>query len=198
MTACSNCGEELPEEIDEGTGVYCENCGHGQMVTDGSGEPEGSYWLEQIRELRSSLEEIGEWLKDATDGDADSMESLYRSEHSREEASEEIELDGFTLYAPEYEELLGLIERGIATAEEPIAMGTRNRVLIRLIEANPERYGERLREAREQREAHQERVREAFNKAARDANLTRRHQRLNEEEAVDIEIDSPEDEEDDS
>ncbi|RDZ61408.1 hypothetical protein C5B90_19245 [Haloferax sp. Atlit-12N] len=32
---CSECGAVLPEEIIEGTGVYCDECGTGQMVTDG-------------------------------------------------------------------------------------------------------------------------------------------------------------------
>lgn len=35
MSECSECGAELPEEIDEGTGVYCTECGTGQHVTDG-------------------------------------------------------------------------------------------------------------------------------------------------------------------
>lgn len=34
-TTCTECGASLPEEIDEGTGVYCSECGHGQLVTDG-------------------------------------------------------------------------------------------------------------------------------------------------------------------
>ena len=38
---CSHCGATLPEEIDEGTGVYCTECGHGQLVTDGgTADPE--------------------------------------------------------------------------------------------------------------------------------------------------------------
>lgn len=33
MAKCSACGHSpLPEEIDEGTGVYCPECGHGQHV----------------------------------------------------------------------------------------------------------------------------------------------------------------------
>lgn len=32
---CAECGSLLPDEIDEGTGVYCPSCGHGQLVTDG-------------------------------------------------------------------------------------------------------------------------------------------------------------------
>jgi len=35
MADCSHCGATLPEEIDDGTGVYCTECGHGQLVTDG-------------------------------------------------------------------------------------------------------------------------------------------------------------------
>lgn len=38
MARCSECGATLPEEIDKGTGVYCDECGHGQMVTDGGQE----------------------------------------------------------------------------------------------------------------------------------------------------------------
>ena len=34
-TTCAECGATLPEEIDEGTGVYCTECGHGQPVSDG-------------------------------------------------------------------------------------------------------------------------------------------------------------------
>jgi Zn finger protein HypA/HybF involved in hydrogenase expression len=32
---CVVCDSYLPDEIDEGSGVYCPNCGHGQHVTDG-------------------------------------------------------------------------------------------------------------------------------------------------------------------
>lgn len=32
MAKCSECGHTLPEEIDEGAGVYCPNCGTGQHV----------------------------------------------------------------------------------------------------------------------------------------------------------------------
>jgi len=32
---CSECGAALPEEIEPGTGVYCTQCGTGQLVTDG-------------------------------------------------------------------------------------------------------------------------------------------------------------------
>ncbi|ELZ84434.1 hypothetical protein C453_12846 [Haloferax elongans ATCC BAA-1513] len=38
---CSNCGSHLPEEIDEGTGVYCPDCGLGQLVTDGGWNVDG-------------------------------------------------------------------------------------------------------------------------------------------------------------
>jgi len=38
MADCSHCGATLPEEIDDGTGVYCSECGHGQLVTDGGTE----------------------------------------------------------------------------------------------------------------------------------------------------------------
>ena len=31
-THCVECGARLPKEIDEETGVYCDECGTGQMV----------------------------------------------------------------------------------------------------------------------------------------------------------------------
>ena len=39
---CAECGSTLPKEIDEGTGVYCNECGHGQLVTDGGVAPANS------------------------------------------------------------------------------------------------------------------------------------------------------------
>ena len=39
---CVECRSFLPDEIDEGTGVYCSDCGHGQHVrTDGGQETDG-------------------------------------------------------------------------------------------------------------------------------------------------------------
>lgn len=34
-TRCSECGSILPDEIEPGTGVYCDQCGTGQLVPDG-------------------------------------------------------------------------------------------------------------------------------------------------------------------
>lgn len=38
---CVSCGGYLPEEIEDDTGVYCPNCGTGQLVTDGGQRPTG-------------------------------------------------------------------------------------------------------------------------------------------------------------
>lgn len=38
---CSECGADLPDEIDPGTGVYCDVCGTGQHVADGGDDELG-------------------------------------------------------------------------------------------------------------------------------------------------------------
>lgn len=38
---CTECGADLPEEIDPGTGVYCDVCGTGQHVADGGDDELG-------------------------------------------------------------------------------------------------------------------------------------------------------------
>lgn len=43
VSRCAECGAVLPEEIDPGTGVYCTECGHGQLVTDGGRDVQALY-----------------------------------------------------------------------------------------------------------------------------------------------------------
>ncbi|MEE6210884.1 hypothetical protein U3A55_12065 [Salarchaeum sp. III] len=60
---CSECGASLPEEIDEGTGVYCSECGHGQLVADGGLSLDCRFVASQS----GTVHERDEWAGDAHD-----------------------------------------------------------------------------------------------------------------------------------
>lgn len=74
---CSECGAVLPEEIEPDTGVYCPECGTGQMVTDGgvdvdtagetevSGEPFDERAAKALTEYMVVLEDLPEVRDDS-------------------------------------------------------------------------------------------------------------------------------------
>jgi hypothetical protein len=58
---CAHCGATLPAEIDEGTGVYCTECGHGQLVTDGGAERSGDErMIVAMEQQAAALEAVAE------------------------------------------------------------------------------------------------------------------------------------------
>jgi hypothetical protein len=148
----------------------------GEPVADGSGMPKMA--LEHLKELDETDDKIGEWLSEKVGEPIGGMTDLYTSEHSIEDAMNEVELgEGFSVKEPEYIELLTLLDSGReAAANDPPTLGVRNRLLMQLILANPEAYA-RIRKEME------ERAREAQEEAMREMNQHRERQRMTERAA---------------
>lgn len=170
-----------------------------EALTDG-GQDLPEQTKAQLLELRRSLNELGDWLAEQTDNEVESMADLYASDMAREEAQRSIEMEGFSLHEPEYEELLGNIEMALHNAQEPIVIGSVSRLLINLILANPEAY-ERHIEFRQQRhEELKDEIEEGVSRAAAKTGMTKRYREMHdEEEMTDIPIEGnggPEEEND--
>ena len=146
--------------------------GENQALTDGgSSMPKLS--IEHLKELDKVDEKIGEWVSERVGEPINGMTDLYRSEHSKGEAMEEVELgDGFSVKEPEYIELLTLIDSARKqSANDPPTLGVVNRLLMQVILANPEAYARVREEMRERAE-------EAHAEMQRQRNQQRERQRV--------------------
>lgn len=163
-------------------------------MSNGSSMPNLS--LETLKQLKEVDGQIGEWLSEMTEDDIEGMTDLYRSEHSIEEAMNDIELGdagGWSLKEPEFIELLGILESArVAAADDPPTLGVRNRLLMQLILGNPEAYARVKKEEAERAAEAQEEARKRFNEAMARKRTNERMADLNDGEMTDIPLDDEE------